>query len=129
MAARHPEDLLSIASVAGAHGISKNHLMKVVQSLASGGFLQTLRGRAGGFRLARPAERITLGEVVRHTEPKTTPASCGTCVLNRQCELAVGLDTALEAFLAVLDATTLAAVAAATPSPLDKDFVPSKTEA
>jgi Rrf2 family nitric oxide-sensitive transcriptional repressor len=114
--------MLSIAGVALAHGISRNHAMKVVNGLARGGLLATVRGRGGGFRLGRDAADIRLGEVVRLTEVDLAPADCKTCVLNRGCGLQPLLGTAVEAFLAELDRHTLADAARRTRLPL---FTPS----
>jgi Rrf2 family nitric oxide-sensitive transcriptional repressor len=104
--------LLSIAGVAEAHAISRNHAMKVVNVLANAGLLETVRGRGGGFRLGRPAETIRLGDVVRLTEPCLTPADCANCSLRRSCGLTAMLDRAMGAFLAELNRQTLAEAAA-----------------
>lgn len=113
-AAAQPDRRLSIAGVAEAQDISRNHAMKVVNELASGGLLATVRGRGGGFGLARPAEEITLGEVVRLTEPDLRPADCENCALAIGCGLTPILGSALRAFLAELDRHTLAEAAAGT---------------
>jgi Rrf2 family nitric oxide-sensitive transcriptional repressor len=63
-----PRRLSSIGEIAADYGISHNHLMKVVHHLGKAGFVEGVRGRAGGIRLARPASEITLGDIVRHTE-------------------------------------------------------------
>ncbi len=112
-----PARLVSIAQVADAHAISRNHAMKVVNLLGNAGYLETVRGRNGGFRLGRPADRITLGEVVRLTEPNITPADCGNCLLQAACGLSAILRQAMSAFLAELDAHTLADAAAGTRLP------------
>ncbi|CDO37062.1 Rrf2 family transcriptional regulator [Novosphingobium sp. KN65.2] len=109
--AQDPKALLSIADVAYAHAISRNHAMKVVNALGNAGLLETVRGRSGGFRLGKPAEDIRLGDVVRLTEPNLQPADCGSCVMQRHCGLISPLDRAVHAFLAELDKQTLAEAA------------------
>jgi Rrf2 family nitric oxide-sensitive transcriptional repressor len=102
--------LCSIREIAQAYGISENHLMKVVQDLGRLGFVTTVRGRGGGLRLARPAEEIRVGAVVRKTETDMDLADCGSCVLVGLCGLTGALNAALRAFLDTLDRYTLADV-------------------
>jgi Rrf2 family nitric oxide-sensitive transcriptional repressor len=103
----------STADIAAEFGISRNHLTKVIRDLAEAGFVQTQRGAGGGFRLARPPEDITLGEVVRRLEQRQALVECfaddgGCCVLTPRCRLKGKLAKAREAFLRELDETTLA---------------------
>ena len=116
--AEDPQALLSIAEVAHAHDISRNHAMKVVNELANAGLLETVRGRGGGFRLGRPADEIRLGDIVRLTEPNLRPADCGSCVMQRHCGLISPLERAIHAFLAELDKQTLAEAAAESRLPI-----------
>ena len=108
--AARPERLCSISEIADAYRISKNNLMKVVNDLAVAGYLETVRGRNGGVRLARPATQINVGEVIRHTENDFDLAECTTCVIAPACGLTGALAKAVAAFLAVLDQYTLADV-------------------
>lgn len=117
-AAAQPERRLSIAGVAQTQDISRNHAMKVVNELAAAGLLDTVRGRGGGFTLGRPAQEITIGEVVRLTEPDIRPADCEACALAPGCGLTPILSGAVRAFLDELDRYTLAAAAAETRLPL-----------
>lgn len=106
-AAARPERLCSIAEIARAYGISKSHLMKVVTDLVTAGYLEGLRGRKGGIRLARPASHINVGEVVRHTEGGFDLVDCGSCMIARACGFTGALNRALAAFMEVLDGYTL----------------------
>lgn len=107
-----PDRLASIAEIASAFGISQNHLMKVVNHLGRGGFVRTVRGRGGGIALARPAEEIIIGAIVRACEPDLNLADCNGCVIARACGLISPLDEAVRAFLAVLDRYSVADAAA-----------------
>jgi len=103
-----PERLCSIGEVAQAYRISQNHLMKVVNQLARLGYVESVRGRAGGIRLGMAPEDINLGAVVRDTEEGLELADCGGCVVASACGVAGVLHEAMAAFLAVLDRYTLA---------------------
>jgi Rrf2 family nitric oxide-sensitive transcriptional repressor len=86
--------------------------MKVVNLLTRAGYLAAVRGRSGGLRLGRPAETIVLGAVVRVTEPDFQLVECfatdGRCLITPACRLRGVLGEALAAFVATLDAYTLA---------------------
>jgi Rrf2 family transcriptional regulator, nitric oxide-sensitive transcriptional repressor len=110
--ALNQDRLVTIQDIAQAHGISKNHLMKVVHQLGLSGMVETVRGRNGGLRLKKPASEINVGAVVRHTETDFFMAECfnadsNTCVYSQACALKGVLAAATEAYLAVLDAVTL----------------------
>ncbi|HZX87359.1 MAG TPA: Rrf2 family transcriptional regulator [Reyranella sp.] len=103
-----PEKVCSIGEMARAYGISQNHLMKVAHDLGKAGYVAGVRGRSGGIRLARPAEKINVGAVVRGTEEGFDLVECGSCVIAPACGLSGVLNEALAAFMAVLDRYTLA---------------------
>jgi Rrf2 family nitric oxide-sensitive transcriptional repressor len=108
--ARRPDRFVTIAEIAAVHGISANHLMKVVQHLVASGNVVTLRGPRGGLRLARPAAEIRIGDVVRATEPKTHNAPCAGRVSQPGHTLPSLLDQAMQAFMAILDGCTVASL-------------------
>lgn len=108
--AAHTDRLCSIAEIAKAYNISQNHLMKVVSDLAGNGYVQAQRGRHGGLRLARPAQDINIGKLIRHTEGEIDLVGCAECKLAGACQLPDPLDLALEAFFAVLERYTLSDV-------------------
>jgi Rrf2 family nitric oxide-sensitive transcriptional repressor len=111
--AGEPARTFATTEIAAEFGISRNHLAKVVRDLAEGGFILTQRGAGGGFSLARPAQSITLGEVVRALEGESAVVECfradgGSCALTPRCRLKAKLAAAREAFMHELDKTTLA---------------------
>lgn len=113
----HRERLVTIQEVASVHGISKNHLTKVVHRLGVAQLVATVRGRAGGIRLAVDPERLMLGTVVRLTEPDFTLVECfdearNNCSLSPVCVLKHTLGRATGAFLNELDRVSLSAVLA-----------------
>lgn len=111
--ALEPDDVHTVEDVARRYAISRNHLNKVVQTLAQAGFIESQRGRGGGVRLAaRPAD-INLGRVVRATEDNFHIVECfhsetNTCIASPACGLRDPLQQALGAFMAVLDRHSLA---------------------
>lgn len=108
------DELSTIAEIAEAYQISKNHLMKVVQQLVNEGFLYSRRGKRGGVRLAREPDQISVGAVVLAMEPGFGVAECmregNSCTLTPACRLRAKLQEANRAFMQVLDAVTIADV-------------------
>ena len=86
--------------------------MKVVNDLSQKGYLDTVRGRNGGIRLMRQPRHINIGQVVRDTEDQLDVIGClerrGYCRIERVCVVRGALRDATEAFLAILDAHSLA---------------------
>lgn len=108
----NPGTRITIAGISELFGISRSHLMKVVNKLVREGFLEGVRGKGGGLRLAQPADDIRIGEVVSRMEPNMVLVECfeadHNCILGPACKLKGALNKALKAFLASLDETTLA---------------------
>ncbi|HXS05574.1 MAG TPA: Rrf2 family transcriptional regulator [Rhizomicrobium sp.] len=112
-AALKPDALITIQEVADAYGISKNHLTKVAFDLGRAGFLETVRGRGGGLKLARKPEEIGLGDVLRVTEAHSVLVECfnpmtNSCAISGPCRLKGVLGRALKAYFTVLDEYTIA---------------------
>lgn len=103
----------AVPEMARAYGASYDHLKKVASELCRLGYLETVRGRAGGFRLKKQPDEIGIGEVIRQTEGEVILVECfdpttNTCPLPGACQLQIALQEALAAFFAALDRYTLA---------------------
>jgi Rrf2 family nitric oxide-sensitive transcriptional repressor len=113
------EGLATIQDISDAYGISKNHLMKVVQRLGELGWIETIRGRNGGLRINDRSLRLSVGEVVRATETDFELVSCFAaegraprlCVIEPHCRLKHVFHEARSAFFAELDRHTIADLA------------------
>ncbi|MET3660206.1 iron-responsive transcriptional regulator RirA [Aquamicrobium ahrensii] len=113
--------LSRIPEIAAAYTVSELFLFKILQPLVENGLVETVRGRNGGVRLGKPAEDITLFEVVRVTEDNFSMAECfdsdtADCPLIDSCGLNAALREALGAFFAVLEKHTIADMVAARPN-------------
>ncbi len=111
--AAEPGRAFSTAELAAEFGISRNHLAKVISALSAGGLITTRRGGGGGASLARPADQIGLGQVVRLLEEGQPLVECfavraNLCTFLPDCRLRAKLSAAEAAFLDHLDQSTLA---------------------
>ncbi|MBP6319165.1 MAG: Rrf2 family transcriptional regulator [Rubrivivax sp.] len=129
--ARHRERLVTIHELAEQHGLSKGHLMKVVNDLARQGLIETTRGRGGGLRLSKEPETICIGDVVRASETdfrlvECFDASTNVCTLTPNCRLKHLFDAALRGYFQALDSATLADLTSGRPEPerLPEGFPP-----
>jgi Rrf2 family transcriptional regulator, nitric oxide-sensitive transcriptional repressor len=109
----HPEEVVPTQRISDAYGISKHHLVRVVQTLRDAGYVRILPGRSGGVTLEKAPSDIRLGEVVRAAEPHLDLVECfdpttNTCPILGACGLKRQLARALDAFLRTLDEQTLA---------------------
>lgn len=111
--ARHEDRLVTIEEAASAYDISRTHLTKVANLLTREGFLASVRGRSGGLTMGRPAAEITLGDVLRATEPDFAGVECfGEAEAakggsGRPEALTAAISAALAAFLAEMDSRRL----------------------
>jgi Rrf2 family nitric oxide-sensitive transcriptional repressor len=104
----HRDRTVTISEIAQTFRISQNHLMKIVHQLARQGYIETVRGKGGGMRLAREPEQINIGGLVRDTEDNMNVAECfdpenRQCALLPACKLKSVLHEASRNFLATLD--------------------------
>ncbi len=109
----HPGEIVSTKRISDAYGISKNHLVRVMQTLGDHGYIRVIPGRAGGVTLAKEASAIRLGDVVRDAEPTMDLVECfdketNTCPIIHVCGLKAQLGKALDAFIAELNKNSLA---------------------
>lgn len=109
----HPGQIISTQQISDAYGISKNHLVRVMQTLGDAGYVRVIPGRSGGVTLARDPSEIRLGDVVRDAEPNLHLVECfepetNTCPIIAVCGLKSRLAAALEAFIDELNKQTLA---------------------
>ncbi len=106
-------ELVRIADIAKTFGISHSHLTKVVHNLGTLGYLKTVQGRNGGMCLAKPANEITVGQIVRAFEPDFRMVECfdsnaTNCRIQPACVLKHVLNKETAHLLDRLDRTTLA---------------------
>jgi Rrf2 family transcriptional regulator, nitric oxide-sensitive transcriptional repressor len=106
-------DKVTMGQLSDAYGISVHHLLKVVNALAALGYVETIRGKSGGARLAKDPKDICVGTVVRQVEPELGAVPClrsgeAPCVIAPACRLKRILSKATDQFLAELDQHTLA---------------------
>lgn len=102
-------EMTSIARVTAVYGVSRNHMVKIINQLSHEGLVAAIRGKKGGIKLGRPANQIVIGEVIRKMEPLAL-VNCapGFCHITSACRLQHILEDATQAFLAECDKHTLA---------------------
>ena len=124
-------ELANIDDIAQAYDISKSHLTKIIHQLGKLGYIESVRGKGGGIRLAKDPSEINIGQLIRHTESdfgilqclddnskntdgKISLVNIGddtiSCIISPACRLKGVFYKAMLAFVAVLDGYTLADV-------------------
>jgi Rrf2 family nitric oxide-sensitive transcriptional repressor len=106
-------ELVTIQEASERFAISKNHLVKISHQLTRCGLIESIQGRNGGIRLARPPEDISVEEVLRATEDNFDLVECfavaqNQCVISGACKLTGVLNEARAAFFGVLRQVSLA---------------------
>jgi Rrf2 family nitric oxide-sensitive transcriptional repressor len=117
LAALRAPELIRVDDVVRVHGLSRPHIVKVVHTLGKAGYLDTVKGRGGGFTLARSADEISVGDILRITEGPLHLVECfdadtNTCPLIGVCRLSRALREATEVFMRQLDGLSIADITA-----------------
>lgn len=81
----HGQQVVRIQTISDHQNIPKRFLEQILNDLKSGGFVQSKRGVAGGYRLARDPEEISLASVIRHVEGALAPVGCVSERFYRKC--------------------------------------------
>ena len=97
----------NITEVTNTYGVSRNHMVKIINQLSRAGYIAATRGKNGGLRLGMPASQIVIGDVVRKMEPLQL-VDCASCSITPACRLKKALHDAVQRFLQELDSYTLA---------------------
>ncbi|MDU6924578.1 nitric oxide-sensing transcriptional repressor NsrR [Franconibacter helveticus 513] len=101
--------MTSISEVTAVYGVSRNHMVKIINQLSRAGYVTAVRGKNGGIRLGKPASQVRIGDVVRELEPlSVVNCSSAFCHITPACRLKQALTKAVESFLQELDNYTLA---------------------
>lgn len=106
--ALRPAESVTTKEIAEAYGVSYNHLKKVMQNLTDNGYVSGIKGRGGGYRLARKKESINVGDVFRTTIEDVALAECfaspdNVCVISPDCRFRHILMDAMSRFISELD--------------------------
>lgn len=132
IAAKVGRSLVRVAELAEAEAMPVKFLEQVMQQLREAGYVQSERGKLGGYRLAQPARNITIGEVVRLLDGPLAPIGCVSqtayekcsCPDETHCGLRMLMLDVRNAIAAILDRYTLADVVEVTTRKLRRDGLP-----
>ncbi|MFB6326716.1 transcriptional repressor NsrR [Pantoea deleyi] len=97
----------NITEVTNTYGLSRNHMVKIINQLSREGYVAATRGKNGGIRLGMSPRQIVIGDVVRKMEPLQL-VDCASCAITPACRLKQALHDAVQRFLQELDSYTLA---------------------
>jgi Rrf2 family protein len=115
------DKLVKAAEIAKAYNITEFNVLKIIPLLVQGGFVRSVRGRRGGLQLARPPSQIRIGDIVRLTEETYIQADCfgqlhEDCAIKPAAPVNRIFESALRAFIEVLDRHTLQDLVSARPT-------------
>lgn len=120
------EGKIALREVADREKISLKYLEQLVRPLMQAGLLKSVRGKGGGYMLAKPAEDVRAGDILRAAEGTTSPVACdgidNSCARSDLCSTVRfwrGLDDVIESYV---DGVTLAELAAVPEVKFDIDL-------
>jgi Rrf2 family protein len=110
------EDVVRIQAISDHQNIPKRFLEQILNDLKSAGIVQSRRGVAGGYKLAKRPEEITVAAVVRHVEGALAPVSCVserfyqkcTCPDESRCAIRSVMKDIREAIVKIAERVTVA---------------------
>ncbi len=116
LAIQHSEKVVRIQTISDAQKIPKRFLEQILNDLKCAGIVESKRGVAGGYRLAKKPEQITLAAIVRHIEGALAPVSCVSerfyekcsCPDESRCAIRSVMKEIREAIVKVAERVTLA---------------------
>jgi Rrf2 family protein len=123
--------LLQVSELASKEGLPIKFLEQILMQLKAAGYLESKRGKHGGYLLARPPENISIGQVARLIDGPLAPIACVsqtayckcTCPDEEHCGLRILMLDVRNAISNILDRYTLADVVEVTMRKLRKDKV------
>ena len=112
----YEQSVVRIQTISDQQNIPKRFLEQILNDLKSGGFVQSKRGVAGGYRLARRPEQITVASIVRHVEGALAPVSCVSekfykkcsCPDESRCAVRSVMKKVREAIVSIVERVTVA---------------------
>lgn len=103
---------VSLRDIAARQDISEKYLEQIISLLHKAGFVQSIRGASGGYRLTKSAEEYTVGDILRQTEGSLAPTACvedtGICGRRESCVTVRVYEKIDAAVRGVVDGITLA---------------------
>ena len=111
----YQEPLVRIQTISEEQNIPKRFLEQILNDMKTAGLVQSKRGVAGGYRLARPPQHISLASVIRHMEGALAPVSCVSekfyekcsCPDESKCAIRSVMKEVREAVVRVVEKTTI----------------------
>ena len=82
LAQQEPESFVSLTSVSSRQGVSVKYMEAIVAILNRAGFVESQRGKDGGYRLRRRPAEYTIGSILKLTEGSLAPVACLDCEEN-----------------------------------------------